>query len=569
MVERESHTGADLFVAALEQYGVQHVFGNPGTTELPVIEAITRSDECQYVLALQEDIATGMAAGYAKTRQYHAHHEESVCPVGVVNLHAAPGLAHGLGNLHGASFAGAPLVVTAGIQRQEFRHEEPILGGDLVEMADQFTKWSAEVSRVEAMPAMLRRAFRVALTPPTGPVFLSLPLDVVLAGTDADPEPLGSIPDAGRGDADEIERAAALLEGATEPVLVLGDGVARAGPSAIEAAVELAEAAGARVHAEILGGEVNFPGDHPQWVSYLPPDGEVVARALETDTVVFVGTTTNTTITKPAGPLVPDDAVCIHVNADPWEAGKNQPADAAIVGDPGSVLSELAGLVRSGVPEDERRRRIDRVQEVKTARSGKDERREDGPEQGMDPGVTKEELVETLRAVAPDAYVVDESVTTKYVLLDRWPLSPEQFTSTKGGGLGYGLPSSVGSAIAEALRPNPRTVVGFVGDGSFLYYPQTLYTAARYDVDITFVVPDNRSYEVLKRNLLDILGGERTDYWFDRMGIDFDPRVDIPGTAESQGVPSTTVTDRAALEPTLEAVVDRDGPELVDVLVRE
>jgi benzoylformate decarboxylase len=169
----EGYTGADLFVDALERYGVEHVFGNPGTTELPVLDALSDSD-LEYVLGLHEDIAVGMASGYASTRRYHSHHDDDVMPAGVVNLHITPGLAHGIGNVYAAKFAGTPLVITAGNHERDFRHEEPLLYGDLAEMVDQFTKWSAEVLSVEALPTMVRRAFRVALTPPTGPVFLGL-----------------------------------------------------------------------------------------------------------------------------------------------------------------------------------------------------------------------------------------------------------------------------------------------------------------------------------------------------------------------------------------------------------
>ena len=215
-------TGADLFVDALAEYGVTHVFGNPGTTELPVVHAIADS-EIEYILGLHEDIAVGMAGGYAQTRRYHAHHDDTVLPLGVANLHTTPGLAHGLGNLYAAKVAGAPLLVTAGNHSTDFRHEEPILSGNLLRLTRQFCKQSHEVLDVSAVPTMVRRAVRTALTPPTGPVFLGLPLDTMLAETDADPERLGSIPTAGGGDAMAIEHAADLLVAADAPVLVVGD----------------------------------------------------------------------------------------------------------------------------------------------------------------------------------------------------------------------------------------------------------------------------------------------------------------------------------------------------------
>ncbi|WP_430504569.1 thiamine pyrophosphate-binding protein [Haloparvum sp. PAK95] len=574
----DSSTGADLFLETLEQYGVTHVFGNPGTTELPVMAAMDDAD-LEYVLGLHEDVAVGMAAGYASTRRYHAHHDESVLPVGVVNLHIAPGLAHGLGNLYGASVAGAPLVVTAGNHSTDFRHEEPILHGELVEMADQFTKWSAEVQDVETLPTMLRRAFRVALTPPTGPVFLSLPLDVMTAETDAEPERLGEIPDGGRGDPAQVQRAAELLTasdsgGGSEPdgdsgpedvALVVGDGVARSGVDAVEAAVDFAEAAGARVHGEILACEVDFPTAHDQWVSYLPPDETLAARLMDADTIVFAGCSTNTTLTRHEDELVSADTTCIHVSDDAWEVGKNQPADAAVVGDPGHVLGELAEELRAALPNAARDARLQQVGAVKDQVQA--QLSSDDDSESDDPRASKPELVDAMYEAAPDAYVVDESITAKYAMLTRWPFEPEQYVSNKGGGLGYGLPASVGAAIAEGQRAEPRDVIGFVGDGSYLYYPQTLYSAARRDVDLTVVVPDNRNYRILKDNTLDLFGGEEDDYGF--VGMDFEPPVDVPKNAESHGARGQQVEDPAAIADAIAAAVDRDGPDVLDVLVHD
>lgn len=226
---------------------------------------------------MHEDIAVGMAGGYASTRRYHAHHDSTILSVGVANLHLVGGVAHGLSNLYNAKMLGAPLVVTAGNYARKARHEEPILSGDLVALAQQFTKWSTEVQDITALPAVIRRAFRIALTPPTGPVFVSLPLDVLMAETTARLERLGPIPNAGGGDPSQITRAAELLTEADDPILVVGDGIARAGVGAIDAARDLAEAAGARVHGEIHASEIAFPTDHPQWISYLPLANDTLA----------------------------------------------------------------------------------------------------------------------------------------------------------------------------------------------------------------------------------------------------------------------------------------------------
>ena len=561
------YTGADLFVDALDRYGVEHVFGNPGTTELPVVNAIADSD-LRYVLALHEDVAVGMAAGYASTRRYHLADEPSITPLGVANLHVTPGLAHGLANVYGAKMAGAPVLVTAGNHERDFRHEEPLLSGDLVELSRQFCKWSAEVLDVEALPTMLRRAIRVALTPPTGPVFLALPMDVVREETDPDAvEPLGPIPTAGPGDPAQLDRAADFLVDADDPVMIVGDHVARAGSDAVDAAVDLAEAAGMRVHGEILACEINFPASHDHWISYVPPDETLASMLMSTDTLLLAGCSTNTTLMRHEEPLVSPETACIHVSDAPWEVGKNQPAEAAVIGDPGLALAAIADRVRERLPDGVHDARLEHVRTMKESLSGTIDAMGVDETPDGETRTAKYELVDALCAVAPDAFVVDEGVTAKYPLLTRWPFEPHQLLSNKGGGLGYGLPAALGAALAESMREQARDVVGYVGDGSYLYYPNAVYTAARYDLDVTVVVADNRNYRILKDNMQAIFGGTDADYEF--VGMDFDPPVDLVANAESHGASGHLVETPDELEATLKAALENDGPDVVDVLVHD
>ncbi|WP_380677287.1 thiamine pyrophosphate-binding protein [Salinigranum sp. GCM10025319] len=551
-------TGADLFVAALESYGVTRLFGNPGTTELPLMQALGRSD-VEYVLGLHEDVAVGAATGYAMRRRYHSHADPEVLPLGVANVHLAGGLAHGLGNLSNADFSGAPLLLTAGTHSRDFQQEEPILSGDLSSMAEQFTKWSAEVKDVAALPTMVRRAVRTALTPPTGPVFLSLPVDVQLAETDLDPERLGSIPTAGRGDGAAIDDAAAAVADADEPVIVLGDEVARSGIDAIDAAVRFAEAAGARVHGEILASEVNFPTDHDQWQGLVPAAPSAAAETMDTDTLVFVGCSTNTTITRPSRRLVPAAATCVHMSNDAWELGKHAPADVAVLGDPGQVLDDLAERVAGVVDDDERTRRLERVREWARVH-------ERNPPAVVDGTLTKTGLARALRRAAPDV-IVDESITASAALHAEFPFGPTQLLGEKGGSLGFGLPASLGACIAEHEAGSDSAVLAYVGDGSYLYYPHALYTAVRYDLDLTVVVPDNRNYRILKENTAALLGGDPADYEYD--GIDFEPAVDLVANAESHGARGLRVDGPEEIDETLATALAHEGPVVVDVPITD
>jgi len=566
----QDRTGGDLFLAALERYGVDHLFGNPGTTELPVMNALPDSD-VEYVLAPHEDVAVGMAAGYASTLRHRAD-EIDGSPVGVVNLHVAPGLAHGLGNLYGAAVAGAPLVVTAGSHALDFRHEEPILDGDLVGMADQFTKWADEVSAVEALPTMLRRAFKVATTPPTGPVFLALPMDVMEATTDAAVEPLDDpVPAPGRPPAAAVARAADAIVDADSPALVVGDHVGRhrawSADDPVAAAVELADAGGLRVHGEILSCEVNFPTDHDQWVSQIPPDEALARNLMATDALVFAGVSTNTTLMPhDDGPLVPDDATVINLGVDQHEIGKNH-GGIDVLGDLGATMRELAALVGERLDEETKEERREDVAAMREFAAAKTRSMGEDEAPAGDDRPSKAELVDAMRAAVPDAYVVDEGVTAKYALLTRWEFAPGDLLSNKGGGLGYGLPATVGAALAEAERDEPRDVVGFVGDGSYLYYPHSVYPAARENLDLTVVVPDNRNYRILKDNTVARYGGTDDDH--DYVGMDFDPPVDLAANAESHGAGGHTVAHRDEVEAAIREAVAEDGPSVVDVHVHD
>src|SRR5699024_8203823 len=226
---------------------------------------------------------------------------------------------------------------------------------------------------------------------------------------DASPERLGAIPTGGSGDATSIEHAADLLVEADSPVLVVGDHVARAGADAVAAAVELAETSGARVHGEILLSEVDFPMDHEQWVSPIPPDEDLARTLLSADTVVFAGCSTNTTLTRHEGELVGDDTTCIHLSDAVHEIGKNQPADAAVVGDPGVVMGELATRLRERLDDETREERIETVRSMKEMVEGQIAAMGEGDAED-DPRASKAELVDALQETAPDAYIVDEGI---------------------------------------------------------------------------------------------------------------------------------------------------------------
>src|SRR5258706_3841443 len=299
-----------VLMEILHRSGVRHLFGNPGTTELPFLDALPDSG-LEYIVALQEATAVAAADGYAQA---------SGGRPGVVNVHVAPGVANGLSILHNAARAKSPVVLTAGQQDTRFLIHEPILSGDLVQLTEQFTKWSYEVRRADEAPAALRRALKIALTPPTGPVFLSLPMDLVTETVDDTGEAAPVLAARTRPEADALERAASTLASARVPVIIVGDGVGRAG--ALTEVVTFAELLGARVHGEPIFRRVNFPGDHPLWRGGLFPSPPPVRKAPAGAAALPHSGATRFTCVPPApGAASPPRSPVVQIDDDAREIG--------------------------------------------------------------------------------------------------------------------------------------------------------------------------------------------------------------------------------------------------------
>src|SRR5437899_8673080 len=268
-------SGKKAFLELLKQEGVDIVFGNPGTTELPLMDAFATENEIRYLLGLQEAAIMSMADGYAQ-----ASGKLAVC-----NFHTTPGLGNALGMLYDAQKAGAPILVTAGQHEQSFTATEPILWADLPVIARPFVKWSFEVHRLADLPRLVHRAAKTALAPPTGPVFLSLPGDILRADGDIDLLGPTRVAPRLRGDRAAIEAAAALLADAKRPLIMAGDAVAQSRAHA--ELIELAELLGAPVYTEFVPSTASFPASHPLFrgsMTRLAPD---VRKVLEQYDVLF------------------------------------------------------------------------------------------------------------------------------------------------------------------------------------------------------------------------------------------------------------------------------------------
>jgi benzoylformate decarboxylase len=544
---------AAVLMEILRAVGVRYLFGNPGTTELPFLDALPDSG-LEYVLGLQEATAVAAADGYAQASGQ----------VGVVNVHVAPGLANSLSILHNAARSKSPLLVTAGQQDTRFLMHEPILAGDLVRMAEQFTKWSYEIRRAEEAPVALRRALQVALTPPTGPVFLSLPMDLMSPAVEDTGAGPTSIAARGRPDPGAVTRAAELLAGARAPIVIAGDGVARS--QAVSELTALAELVGARVHGEPVYRRTNIAGDHALWRGGLFPSPGAVRKALEEcDVLLIVGANVFTWFLHTEGAPFPRGLRVIQIDDDPWEIGRSYPVALGIAADPRTTLAELSGVLRDRMSEAERHAAAARVERIGKARADVMARVRAAAQAEADrTPIGQAHLMHTLASVLPrDAVVVDESATSLPFVLRYVPFStPGSFFGGKTGTLGWGM----GAAIGVQLGSPGRKVVATIGDGSLMYAPQALWTAAHYQLPITYVVPNNSSYAILKSGMLslDLASAKRGIY----PGMDLvEPTIDYVGLARSLGVRAERVEKPASLHEVLAGCLAHPGPTLVDVAI--
>ena len=319
-------TGVQALLQMLAEAGVKYIFGNPGTTELPLMDALVEDQRIQYILGLQEVPVMAMADGYAQASR----------SLGVVNLHISCGLGNAMGMLYNAYREGTPLLVTAGQTDRRLQFEEPILWSDMVQVARPWTKWSAEVNRVQDLPAALRRAVQTALTPPTGPVFLSLPMDLQSEVAELDLTPAKPLNYRVRPPLEALEQAGKVLADAKNPGILAGSRVLEA--DAVTELVQIAELLGAPVFSEsgTTHGRLPFPADHPLYAQSLPLwSPEVRDRLAEFDVLLVVGMDLlRQYVYHEPSRAIPEHLRIIHLDQEAWQLGKNYPLEVGLLGDP-------------------------------------------------------------------------------------------------------------------------------------------------------------------------------------------------------------------------------------------
>jgi thiamine pyrophosphate-dependent acetolactate synthase large subunit-like protein len=548
-------TGKRAMLEQLIANDVQYIFGNPGTTEQGFMDLLQEYPQLQFMLALHEGVAVPMADAYARLTRKPAF----------VELHIAPGLGNGLGMLHNAKVGQTPLVVYAGQSESRALFQEPHLSGPLVEIARPFCKWAYQVEHAHDVPQALRRAFKVAEEPPQGPVFLSLPMDVLDHEAEMEIRPTTYTSWRTRPDPDGLAQAAELLLGAQHPMIMVGDRVNLSG--AQQQVVALAELLGAPIF-ENFASEFNAPATHPLNLGMIPTIGgpRPLRNALaECDVLLCVGAPIFQIIFPEPQSVLPSGAKLIQIDLLSWELSKNVPADVAIQADPRATVAELAELIRSGRTPSFASAAEVRTKAIAERTSANRERRRQQAQASWDASpISGPRLMHDLCAVLPDdAIVFAEAISNQaHLVAELQPDAPERLLIVRGGGIGPGLPGTLGAQLARPDRP----VVGICSDGAAMYSITALWTAAHHHIPATFVMLNNASYRILKLNLVEYLGPDARERDFVALDL-ADPPLRFDKLAEAMGVRACRIERPEDLQPALRDAIAHPGPSLVDVVM--
>jgi benzoylformate decarboxylase len=549
----------------IEQFcadGIHYMFGNPGTVEEGFLDAISAFPEFKYIETLQEGVAVGAADGYARVTHKPA----------LVQLHSGVGLANGISLLYQAKRGHSPLVVIAGEAGLAYDAFDAQNNANLVDIARPVVKYAARVVHQGSVLRTVRRAIKMAATPPMGPTFVSLPLDILDLPA-IEPVVPTSLPETRtRPDSTAIERAATILLTGNYPMLIVGDGIAFS--DAEDALLCVARQLGAKVYGADYS-EANFPSDDPLYgglLSHMWGSADIPISS-KADVILVVGTYLFPEVFPSLDPYFAPGARIICIDLDAYEMGKNFPFELGLLADPQLTLKALCESIEKMATAQYRTAAAERREKARVAfeASRADLLRQDGAVRDSMPLQMSRFAEELAPHIAKeDTVVVDEAITnsqalTRYLL----PKRKGSYFLTRGGSLGIGLPGAVGAKLA---KPKPeQIVIGFAGDGGAMYTFQALWTAAHHQLGCKFIVCNNRSYRILKLNI--------DQYWKERAipqhdypaSFDIkDPDIRFDLMAKSMGVDAVRVAEPSQIAPAIAQMLDpanRNKPFLIDLVL--
>jgi benzoylformate decarboxylase len=544
-------TGRSAFLALLKDEGITHLFGNPGTTELPIMHALKDHPDLTYVMAMQESLVVAIADGYSR-----ASGKLVAC-----NVHVAPGLGNALGSLFNAKFTGTPMILTAGQQEQGHGLMEPVLYGPLVQMAEPLVKWAVEVTRLEDLPRIVRRAAKIATTPPTGPVFISLPGDILNSEAGIELGRFTRVDTRVKPSDESLQALVARILKAQRPVIIAGDEIVKS--DALKEAAAFAEALGAPAYQCSTPYGAQFLSESPSFMGALSRLQKQVREVLSPyDLMIVLGADPlRMSVYSEVDPM-PDGLSMVQIGLVDWDLAKNYGAEIAIKADVKETLRALTPALKAagGAALESRAKQglADLATRNWTARRKPliEQISKASTKSPIDPDFMSLQIVE---AMPDNAILVDESLTSGRQLLSLRPHRDRYgYHALASGGIGWGVPASIGVSLANPDRP----VVCVSGDGSAMYSIQSLWTAANHKLPLNVVICNNGGYRIIKQRLLAFHGDDHY------VGMDFvDPPVDFTAMAKALGLEAIRITDPAELKPKLSDAFKRPGAKLIEVVL--
>jgi benzoylformate decarboxylase len=544
-------TGRSAFLALLKDEGITHLFGNPGTTELPIMHALKDHPDLTYVMAMQESLVVAMADGFSR-----ASGKLVAC-----NVHVAPGLGNAMGSLFNAKFTGTPMILTAGQQEQGHGLMEPVLYGPLVQMAEPLVKWAVEVTRLEDLPRIVRRAAKIATTPPTGPVFISLPGDILNSEAGIELGRSTRVDTRVKPSDEALQALVARILKAQHPVIITGDEIVKS--DALQEAASLAETLGCAAYQSSTPYGASFLSESPSFMGALTRLQKQVRETLAPyDLMIVLGADPlRMSVYSEIDPL-PDGLSIVQVGLVDRDLAKNYGAEIAIKADVKETLRALIPALKAagGAALETRAKQGLAALATKNWTARRKPLIEQISKASDKSPIDADWLsLQVVEAMPDNAILVDEGLTSSRQMLALRPHRDRYgYHALASGGIGWGLPASVGVSLANPDRP----VVCYSGDGSSMYSIQSLWTAANHKLPLTFIIVNNGGYRIIKQRLLAFHGDDHY------VGMDFiDPPVDFTALAKSLGLEAIKITDPGQLKSALKSAFSRPGAKLIEVVV--
>ena len=529
--------------------GVKYIFGNPGTSETPMMTILPEYPDLEYLLVLQEGVAVGMAEGYGR----------STGTVPLVSLHIDNGLANAFSMMIDQLRSGTPMVITAG--NKDIRKLGPGRS-DLAELARPFSKWSAEITHAGQVPSVVRRAFQEARTSPTGPVFVGMSANAFDDIADVNIAPSTEMAANSSADPAAIDEVVGLLSRAEKPIMIIGDRLAGANVDA----VRLAETAGIPVYGH-GSAEVNFPASHPLWQGNLSVRAPQAIEAIRSaDLILAIGCTVFDDFFYQPGSVIGPGTSLVHIDSDPGSIGKSEPTDIGILAAPPAVVSQLADAVSeifTGTRAEEAALRVREAKAASTARKEAFGRSAAAQRNGapMSPATMARALAD---ALPPNATVFNDGISAGGTIFEA--LSPSErgsYYAIRGGAIGWGMGATMGVQLGMPDRP----VVGVMGDGTAIMTVQALWTAANSNIPAVFVICNNQSYRVLKLNSNVYHRLQGLPFPDKYVMADFDIPLDFKAQAEAYGVEGVRVETPEDLAAQVRRGCEMDKPLVIDAII--